>query len=115
MGLPIVTIFKEFKKCPRCGCKDTIVKAACADLVEKRIMPEGTFVSLQKVQLPLITVTQATLSVPTLLFHYDHCLDCGKKYLIRVEKMDIPITAMPKKGFGGFGLDPSGPFPFNKG
>lgn len=79
----------DFDHCPACrlGCEG-----------ETKI-PEGTFVSLEKVITPLVEPHKITgLTVPALIVHYDVCAACGTRYCTRVEKQNIPIQFQPIPG-----------------
>ena len=84
----------EFKKCPQCGCKDTVCRLACAD---EPSIPKGTFVSLEKKITPIQDFMR--ISTPTtkiLLRHYDSCSKCGFDYCTRVDKTTMPTDALMK-------------------
>lgn len=84
----------EFKKCPQCGCEDTICRLACAD---EPSVPKGTFTSLEKTFCPIQDPTK--IMAPTLkgiLVHYDICSNCGLRFCVRAEITSLPVNIQIK-------------------
>lgn len=82
----------SFKKCPMCGCKDTVCQKGCEGELS---IPEATFVSLEKRITPITDFVK--ISTPTtkvLIRHYDTCFHCGFDYCTRVEKTSMPTNSL---------------------
>lgn len=93
----------DFPQCPSCGKTETIAKKVAAEYIEKGELPKETFASLEKMVVPLKDPRQATLSVPSVIIHYDICANCGMRYCTRAQKIDAPIKFVQPQ--------PPGPFP----
>ena len=93
----------ECKKCPQCGCEDTVCRLACAD---EPSIPKGTFVSLEKLFTPIQDMNKITTPmIKGILTHYDICIKCGTRYCTRAEITSVPITIQHRSGAAikGFG------------
>jgi len=92
-----------FKKCPVCGCTDTITQIACKN---EPSIPKGTFVSLMKEVTPIQDPNKITLpQVKAIMTHYDVCARCGTRYCTMADIVMVPVTVQHKSGtpFRGFG------------
>lgn len=86
----------EFKKCPVCGTKETVCRVACAG---DPAIPEGTFVSLDKVIVPIQDINKiSTPTVRSIFVHYDVCAKCGTRYCTRADFTSIPVTIQHRPG-----------------
>jgi len=99
-------LVREFV-CPNCGESETISTIMCREEKEKGHIPEGAFVSMEKVVSPIMgSGGPVGLTVPGILVHYDVCNRCGTRYCVRAEKIKMPISmTIPKQNqepFGGF-------------
>lgn len=86
----------DFDCCPNCGATDTVCRLACEG---ERGIPEGTFVSMEKVVTPIVVPQKVPgLTMPALICHLDICAKCGTRYCTRVERQNIPITFQQAPG-----------------
>lgn len=96
--------------CPHCGETETIAAKECAELVKAGKIPPGQYPERKEI-IALMSPTQAALTVPVIIKSWDMCARCGQEYIIKVEKQDAPIKAMPSQqppfgGPGPFGMPP---------
>jgi len=78
-----------FDKCPICKSKGTVGELALKD----ENLPEGTFISLEKVVTPVHDVGRITTPmIKCLVIHYDICAKCGMRYCTRVEMINAPVS-----------------------
>jgi len=100
----------EFKKCPICGCTETVTRLACEEEKEKGVIPKEAFVSMEKTQVPLMGNMPPKLTVRVLIACWDVCVDCGHKYCTRVEiqttQVQIQGPKMPGQLPPGFQFPP---------
>ncbi len=86
----------EIAKCPKCGCKDTVSRLACAD---EPSIPKGTFTSLEKKVVPIQDLNKITTpTVKTILSHFDVCPKCGTYYCTKAEITSLPVTIQKQPG-----------------
>jgi len=86
----------EFTECPFCHSQDTICRLGCAD---EPSIPEGTFVSLEKVVTPIQQPSSIIGTfVKTIICHYDVCAKCGHRYCTRAEKISLPVQVQQASG-----------------
>ena len=107
--MPEVKLIAEFNAC-KCGCTETVTGKAVQPYKDAGKIPQESPVACRRVQVPLLQPTKVALTCPVLFLSFDHCLDCGREYLVRAEVFDAPITFQqqrPGQGPGqGFGLPP---------
>ena len=107
--MPEVKLIAEFNTC-KCGCTETVTGKAVQPYKDSGKIPQEALVLTRQVQVPILQPTSVALTCPFLILSYDHCLDCGREYLVRAEVVNLPITFQqqgPGKGSGqGFGLPP---------
>ncbi|MBU0778249.1 hypothetical protein KKF82_08325 [Patescibacteria group bacterium] len=88
----------EFKLCPNCGCADTTCRLAYKQEIADKGKGPKMFASSEKKAVPLIDPRSATLTVPTLLEHYDTCAFCGLRYCTKAEIINAGITMQQSGG-----------------
>ena len=80
----------EFTECPICHETDTVCRLG---VIGEPSLPEGIFVSLEKVFTPIQQPTQMLSPlVRGILVHYDVCANCGHRYCTKAEKVSFPVT-----------------------
>lgn len=89
----------EYKRCPNCGCKTTVVEQAYiqepgSDLKKHAALEAKAAVLRDPVQLSGITA-------PAVLCFMDICAKCGLYRCYRVEKQNIPLQVPQPMGFMG--------------
>ena len=91
-----------FLVCPYCGCPDTTCRLAYKqEVVDKGKGPDA-FASSEKRAIPLQDPRSATLTVPTLVEHFDTCAGCGLRYCTKAEIQQAAIQLAPGKGYTPF-------------
>jgi hypothetical protein len=87
----------KFKKCPLCGCKETVTREAWRQVNGA----EREDVAYKHEAVPLIesqsqVLTQLTVQV--LVVHKDICANCGMEYCTIAEIGKAPVQAQPPPG-----------------
>lgn len=85
-------VIKDFPKCPRCGCPDTVVRVVVQEYIDNGRAKKEVFHSKRRDIIRLIESTTIAFTVPSLVFCWDVCWDCGIEYITRIEKMDVPVV-----------------------
>ena len=88
----------EFKKCPICGCPDTITRLAYKEEVVDKGRGSEAFMSPEKLMTPLVDPLKATLVLPVLVEHRDSCAKCGFRYCVKAEIVQGKIGAVKPGG-----------------
>ena len=94
-----------WKKCPLCGCKETVANAMKNEEVAKGNILDGSInAAIAQTATPIMDLREifAVRTVPVLVTLYDICLnpECGVYYPVRVEKVMQKIDASQGPGPG---------------
>ncbi len=83
-----------YDKCPDCGCEERLVANFVAELKEKGVISQESFLTGAGVwEIPFIDLKKVSLiqtpepikMYPTLRIIWDICAECYKLYILRVE------------------------------
>jgi hypothetical protein len=98
--------YKQWDKCPHCGCTERVVAKYMAD----KVLPPG----VQKPEAWGLSVVVVQMGnpeqyigwgLPTLVFYNDLCWECGAEYCFRIDQVVAPVSAKlvdpgQRRGFG---------------
>jgi len=92
-------IIAEFDKCPNCGSTKRLAGSVAEEQKEKGLMGEGLKFGLYQMAGPILDprkVNQMLVGtmIPTISALVDACLDCGIIYAVRLERGEVPLTAV---------------------
>jgi hypothetical protein len=90
----------EYKKCPDCGCEETLaVEAQKAVVLSMKEAPK-TFMYYDQKAIPLVSDQNLSGNFkPILVQYFDYCAGCGRYRMVKAELFQQPkptnITTVP--------------------
>ena len=92
MAQHFITIY-EYPKCKECGSSELIYLTEY--LKKQHELPqEGQIYPSQNMEMSALQqASTIVLTVPMLVYHYDHCRKCGTRRVVKVQSTDAPVMA----------------------
>jgi len=91
---------KEYKKCPSCGCEETVLQVALKETKDSNQVSNNITIDMLgkkeviALKMPPVGVI-GIFKIPALIKMYDDCYNCGKFRLISVSLDLINIQSQP--------------------
>ncbi len=106
--MPEIKVIAEFDECPECGCVATVTREAIQPFKDSGKIPQDAEVASRTFRLPLLQPTSVSLTCPVMQLCWDHCLECGREYLVKAVVVEAPLTVKDMPRGNPFGQMPPG-------